>query len=204
MPNFMRPLAGGIHIEELTSLPHPIECVSTARAVFPVATFAAVTSRPLTGFGMPPRALTNQAGDQIPAGPASSLLRFFPVQGTQISGVSRTSQGTEWQYVNIRRLAVYIEQSLDQGLQWAVFENNGPALWAAVRSTLEGFLANLWQTGSLVGNKQQDAYFVRCDQTTMTQNDIDSGTLVAVVGFAPLYPAEFIVFQITAWTGKKK
>lgn len=85
-----------------------------------------------------------------------------------------------------------------------MFENNGPALWATVRSTVEAFLTNVWQAGSLVGNKQQDAYFVRCDQTTTTQNDIDSGRLVAIVGVAPLYPAELIVVQITAWTGKKK
>ena len=203
MPIFSRPLADGIYIEELTSLPHPIECVSTAPAGLPVATLAAVRSRPTTGFGMPPRALSNQAGAQVALAPATSVLRFFPVQGNQILGMSRTSQATQWQYVNIRRLVVYVEQSLNQGLQWAVFENNGPALWAAVRSTIEGFLTNLWQSGSLLGNKQQDAFFVRCDQTTMTQNDIDSGSLVAIVGFAPLYPAEFIVLQITGLTGKK-
>jgi phage tail sheath protein FI len=204
MPNFARPLADGIHIEELTSLPNPIECVSTAPPVLPATTVATVTSRPIAGLGMPPEALSKQASGQISAGPASSLLRFFPVQGNQILGVGRASQTPQWQYVNVRRLSIYIEQSLDQGLQWAVFENNGLALWAAVRSTVEGFLAKLWQAGSLAGDKQQDAYFVRCDQTTMTQNDIDSGALVAVVGYAPLYPAEFIVFQITAWTGKKK
>jgi len=204
MPIFSRPLADGIHIEELTSLPHPIEHVSTGPAGLPMATLAAVTSRPITGFGMPPRTLTNQAGEQVPLAPATSVLRFFPVQGNQILSVSRTSQATQWQYVNIRRLVAYIEQSLHQGLQWTVFENNGPALWAAVRSTIEGFLTNLWQSGSLVGKKQQDAFFVRCDQTTMTQNDIDAGRLVAIVGFAPLCPAEFIVLQITALTGKKK
>lgn len=153
---------------------------------------------------MLPHVLSKQAGEQIPLAPATRVLRFFPVQGNQVLSVSRTSPATEWQYVNIRRLVAYIEQSLHQGLQWAVFENNGPALWAAVRSTIEGFLTNLWQSGSLVGNKPQDAFFVRCDQTTMTQNDIDSGNLVAIVGFAPLYPAEFIVVQISALTGKKK
>lgn len=201
---FSRLLADGIHIEELASLPQPIEYVSMASAVLPVATVAAVTSRPIVGFGMPPRAVSSQAGEQNPVAPATSVLRFFPVQGNQILGMSRTSQTTEWQYVNIRRQVTYIEQSLNQGLQWVVFENNGPVLWASVRSTVEGFLTNIWQSGSLVGNKQQDAYFVRCDQTTMTQNDIDSGTLVAIVGIAPLYPAEFVILQISAWTGKKK
>jgi phage tail sheath protein FI len=204
MPIFSRPLADGIYIEELTSLPHPIECVSMRPAGLPMATLAAVTSRPITGFGLPPRALSNQAGGQIPLAPATSALRFFPVLGNQILGISRTSQATQWQYVNIRRLVAYIEQSLNQGLQWAVFENNGPALWAAVRSTVENFLTNVWQAGSVAGNKQQDAFFVRCDQTTMTQNGIDSGNLIAIVGFAPLYPAEFVVVQISAWTGKKK
>jgi hypothetical protein len=204
MPIFSRPLADGFYIEELTSLPHPIECVSTTPTVPPVENLAAVASRPITGFGMLPRALASQTGEQVPLAPATSVLRFFPVQGNQILGMSRTTQTTEWQYVNVRRQVTYIEQSLTQGLQWAVFENNGPALWAAVSSTIEGFLTTVWQAGSLVGNKPQDAYFVRCAQTTMTQNDIDSGSLVAVVGVAPLYPAEFIVLQISAWTGKKK
>ena len=198
-----RPLADGIHIEELTSLPHSIECVSTAPVGPPVAALAAVRSRPITGFGMPPRALNTQAGGQVALAPATSVLRFFPVQWNQILGTSRTSHATQSQYLSIRQLVAYIERSLDQGLQWAVFEDNGPALWAAVRSTIQGFLTNLWQSGSLVGNKPHDAFFVRCDQTTMTQNDIDSGRLVAIVGFAPLFPAEFIVLQITALTGKK-
>jgi uncharacterized protein len=200
MPIFSKPLADGIYIEELTSLPHPIEWVSAAPALLAVATLAEVASRPIAGFGIPPRALANQAGEHTPVPPATSVLRFFPVQGNRILAVSRTSPATQGQYVNIRRLVAYIEQSLNQGLQWVVFENNGPTLWAAVRSTIEGFLTNLWQSGSLLGNKPQEAFFVRCDQSTMTQNDIDSGRLVAIVGVATLHPAEFVVLQIGAWT----
>jgi hypothetical protein len=204
MEIFSRPLADGIHIEELTGLPHPIDYVSTAPAVLPVEVLAEVASMPITGIGMAPNALIDQSGDQAPLAPATSVLHVFPVQGNQIAATSKISQTTDWQYVNIRRVVAYIEQSLSQGLQWAVFENNGPALWAAVRSTIEDFLTTVWQTGSLLGDNQQDAYFVRCDQTTITQNDIDSGNLIALVGFAPLYPAEFIILQISAWTGKKK
>jgi phage tail sheath protein FI len=204
MPMSSKSLAPGIYIEELTRLPHPIECVSTRRVGLLGVTSRAVAPVAITGFGKAPRALGNQASEHIPLARGTNLLRFFPVQGNQIWGARTTSQDPEWQYINVRRLVVYIEQSISQGLQWAVFENNGPALWAAVRSTLEGFLTNLWQSGSLRGNKRQDAFFVRCDNTTMTQNDIDSGRLVSIVGFAPIFPAEFVVLQITGQTEKKK
>jgi phage tail sheath protein FI len=129
-----------------------------------------------------------------------NLVRFFPGQGNRVWGARTTSQEPNWKYVNVRRLAVFIEQSLSRGLQWAVFEPNGPALWAAVRMTIEDFLLNLWKSGGLMGSKPEEAFFVRCDNTTITQSDIDMGRLVAIVGLAPVRPAEFVILRITGQT----
>jgi phage tail sheath protein FI len=105
-----------------------------------------------------------------------------------------------WAYVDVRRLYAYIEHSIDHGLQWVVFEPNGEALWNRVRQQVQDFLAELWRGGRLVGSKPEDAFFVRVDRTTMTQDDIDNGRLVVVVGIAALKPAEFVVFRIGQWT----
>ena len=105
----------------------------------------------------------------------------------------------EWQYVSIRRLAAFIERSIDHGLQWVVFEPNNEQLWARVREQVEEFLTTLWRNGRLVGTKAEDAFFVRCDRTTMTEDDIVNGRLVVLIGFAPLRPAEFVIFRIGQW-----
>ena len=118
-------------------------------------------------------------------------------------GLGNAVGQSSWQYVNVRRETLFIEQSLAQGLQYAVFENNGPALWSRVSQSVDGFLTRQWLQGSLQGTKKDEAYFVVCNTTTMTQNDIDNGRLVAVVGIAPVYPAEFVIFQIGIWTHKK-
>jgi phage tail sheath protein FI len=129
------------------------------------------------------------------------LIRSFPAQGIKVWGARTTgSEDSDWKYVPVRRLLVFIEQSVSQGIQWAVFEPNGPALWAAVSSSVQNFLARLWKLGAFQGTTQQEAYFVRCDRTTMTQNDLDNGRLVCVVGVAPVRPAEFVIFQIGIWT----
>ena len=110
------------------------------------------------------------------------------------------SSDPEWKYINIRRYLLFLEHSIDQGTQWAVFEPNGEGLWATVRRGVEDFLDTQWRSGALVGRTPQDAYFVRCDGTTMTQDDIDHGRLVVLVGVAPLKPAEFVIFRIGQWT----
>lgn len=109
----------------------------------------------------------------------------------------------DWQYVNVRRFTIYIEQSLSQGLQWVVFQNNTPALWSRAANAIASFLNNQWLQGSLHGSKKQEAYFVVCNNTTMSQNDLDNGRLVALVGFAPVSPAEFVIIQIGIQTKKK-
>src|SRR3954451_10815253 len=101
-----------------------------------------------------------------------------------------------WHYVTLRRLYAYIEHSIDHGLQWVVFEPNGEQLWARVRQQVEGFLTELWQNGRLVGTTPEDAFFVKVDRSTMTQDDIDNGRLVVLVGVATLRPAEFVIFRI--------
>ena len=118
-------------------------------------------------------------------------------------GQGQAAPETDWQYVNVRRYMTFIEQSLAQGVQWAVFENNGPALWSRVSQSVGGFLTSQWLQGSLQGTQKDEAFFVTCNTTTMTQNDIDNGRLVVVVGVAPIYPAEFVIFQIGIWTKKK-
>ena len=106
----------------------------------------------------------------------------------------------DWKYIDVQRLLIYLEHSLDQGLQWTVFEPNDEPLWASVQRTISDFLTAEWRSGALKGASAEEAFFVRCDRTTMTQQDIDNGRLVAVVGVAPLRPAEFVVFQIGQWT----
>src|SRR5579863_1500748 len=107
----------------------------------------------------------------------------------------------QWKYVSIRRFTLFVEQSLDASLQSAVFEPNGPALWAKVQATVGDFLARLFADGKLCGATRAQAYFVKCGPETMTQSDVDNGDLNVVVGFAPLEPAEFVIIAIAALAG---
>ena len=106
----------------------------------------------------------------------------------------------DWKYVNVRRLLIFIEKSIDVGLQWVVFEPNADPLGARVRRTISMFLTGLWRDGALEGATREEAYFVKCDRTTMTQADIDNGRLIVVVGVAPVKPAEFVIIRIGLWT----
>jgi Bacteriophage tail sheath protein len=133
-----------------------------------------------------------------------NALRFFEGRGNRVWGARTMSSDPEWKYVNVRRLFIYIEHSIDKGTQWAVFEPNGPKLWANVRQTVEDFLLVLWRDGALLGDKPEQAYFVRCDRTTMTQNDLDNGRLICLIGIAPVKPAEFVIFRIGQWTADAK
>src|ERR1700730_5654954 len=109
-------------------------------------------------------------------------FRVFDDRGVVLWGARTASRDPEWTYVNVRRYAAFLERSIDHGLQWVVFEPNGDALWANVRRTVEDFLMNQWQTGALAGNAPEQAYFVRCDRSTMTQQDLDEGRLICIVG----------------------
>jgi hypothetical protein len=125
-----------------------------------------------------------------------NCLRSFPGRGHRVWGGRTLSADPEWKYVNVRRYFLFLERSIDKSTQWVVFEPNGERLWANVRSAVEDFLYNEWVNGRLLGGAPKAAYFVRCDRSTMTQNDIDNGRLVCLVGVAPLAPAEFVIFRI--------
>jgi phage tail sheath protein FI len=99
-----------------------------------------------------------------------------------------------------RAYLAYLEATILRNTQWVVFEPNGERLWEIVRRTISDFLFNEWTAGSLVGTRPEAAYFVRCDRTTMTQNDLDNGRLVCLVGVATVKPAEFVLFRIGQWT----
>ena len=133
-----------------------------------------------------------------------NVLRFFTGHGYLVWGARTVSSDPEWKYVNLRRYFAYLEHSIDRGTQWAVFEPNGEALWAQVLQSVGQFLLNEWKSGALQGQKPEQAYFVRCDRTTMTQNDIDNGRLVVLIGVAPVQPAEFVIFRIGQWTSDHK
>jgi phage tail sheath protein FI len=133
-----------------------------------------------------------------------NCFRFFEGRGFRLWGARTATSDPEWKYVNLRRYFAYLEHSIDKGTQWAVFEPNGEKLWANVRRTISDFLFNEFQNGALLGDKPEEAYFVRCDRSTMTQNDLDNGRLVCKVGVAPLRPAEFVIFRIGQWTADKK
>jgi len=125
-----------------------------------------------------------------------NCLRYFPNRGYRIWGARTATSNSEFMYVNVRRYLIYLEHSIDNSTQWAVFENNGPALWARVKESIDSFLYNEWKEGSLLGDSSAQAYFVRCDRTTMTQNDLDNGRMICLIGVALLKPAEFVIFRI--------
>src|SRR6266571_5306682 len=137
---------------------------------------------------------------------AINCLRTFPASGTVAWG-ARTLQGddrlaSEWKYIPVRRTALYIEESLYRGLQWVVFEPNAEPLWAQIRLNVGAFMHNLFVKGAFQGQTPRDAYFVKCDKETTTQNDIDLGIVNIVVGFAPLKPAEFVIISLQQIAGQ--
>ncbi|RCX11360.1 hypothetical protein DFR58_1256 [Anaerobacterium chartisolvens] len=126
-----------------------------------------------------------------------NLIRVFPGQGIRVWGARTCSSETNWKYVNVRRLFIFIEESIKANINWAVFEPNDVMLWARVKRSIEVFLINLWRNGALAGSTADEALFVDIGRTTMTQDDIDNGRLICVIGVAPVKPAEFVIFRIT-------
>ena len=146
----------------------------------------------------------NKAQQEVLNPEGVNCFRFFEGRGMRLWGARTISSDPEWKYVNLRRYFAYLERSIDKGTQWAVFEPNGEQLWANVRRTIEDFLLNEWQGGALLGDKPDKAYFVKCDRSTMSQNDLDNGRLIVLVGVSPLRPAEFVIFRIGQWTADRK
>jgi phage tail sheath protein FI len=130
-----------------------------------------------------------------------NVIRFFPGRGIRVWGARTLSSDTLWKYINVRRLFLFLEESIDEGTQWVVFEPNDKKLWARVKQTITQFLTRVWKDGALFGSTAEEAFFVKCDETTMTQDDIDNGRLIVLIGVAPVKPAEFVIFRIAQWAG---
>ena len=148
--------------------------------------------------------MLNKAHQEVLNPEGVNCFRYFEGRGNRLWGARTMSSDPEWKYVNLRRYFAYLERSIDKGTQWAVFEPNGELLWANVRSTIQDFLLNEWQNGALLGDKPEKSFFVKCDRSTMSQNDLDNGRLVCLIGVAPLRPAEFVIFRIGQWTADRK
>ncbi|MCP3166313.1 phage tail sheath family protein [Myxococcus qinghaiensis] len=159
----------------------------------------------LTGVPKLSVPLTDQENGQLnPLG--VNCLRSMPAAGRVVWG-ARTTRGNdlladEWKYLPVRRLALYVEESLYRGIQWVVFEPNDEPLWSQIRLNVGAFMQNLFRQGAFQGQSPRDAYFVKCDKETTTQNDINLGVVNIVVGFAPLKPAEFVVLKLQQMAGQ--
>jgi phage tail sheath protein FI len=148
------------------------------------------------GFEM----LLNKAQQDVLNPQGINCFRFFPDRGFRLWGARTISSDPDWKYISVRRYFAYLEHSIDKGTQWAVFENNNDRLWANIEQTVTDFLTNEWRNGALLGTKPAEAFFVRCDRSTMTQNDLDNGRLVCLIGVAVVKPAEFVIFRIGQFT----
>jgi hypothetical protein len=135
-----------------------------------------------------------------------NCLRVFPINGRVVWG-ARTMRGAnqladEYKYIPVRRTALFIEESLYRGTQWVVFEPNDEPLWAQIRLNIGAFMQNLFRQGAFQGSTPREAYLVKCDKETTTQNDINLGIVNILVGFAPLKPAEFVIIKIQQLAGQ--
>ena len=170
---------------------------SAASTPVPTTRVASGSRRPTRWCGRAPFPARDQlraAGSAQPG--RRELPALFPGRGNRVWGARTASSDPEWKYVNVRRYFIYLEASIDKGTQWAVFEPNGRALWANIRETISAFLYNECVSGALLGATPRKAFFVRCDRSTMTQNDLDNGRLICLIGVAALKPAEFVIFRI--------
>ena len=174
----------------------------TARGVWKAPAGIGASLTGVTGFSVP---LTDdENGELNPLG--INCLRSFPVYGRIVWG-ARTLRGADaladqYKYIPVRRTALYIEESLYRGTKWAVFEPNDEPLWSQLRLNIGAFMHDLFRRGAFQGQTPAEAYLVKCDKDTTTQNDIDRGIVNILVGFAPLKPAEFVVIQIQQLAGQ--
>ena len=129
-----------------------------------------------------------------------NLIRSFPGMGIRVWGARTATSNPSWKYINVRRLFIFIEESIKANTNWAVFEPNDEVLWVRVKRTIEVFLTGMWRDGSLAGTSPDEAFFVNIGHETMSQDDIDNGRLICVIGVAPVKPAEFVIFRISQKT----
>jgi phage tail sheath protein FI len=132
-----------------------------------------------------------------------NVLRDFRPEnrGLRVWGARTLSSDILWRYVSTRRLFIFLEKSIELGTQWVVFEPNNEILWVRVKQSIAEFLTDVWRTGALMGTKPEQAFYVICDRTTMTQSDLENGRLIVEIGVAVTYPAEFVIFRISQWAG---
>ncbi len=130
-----------------------------------------------------------------------NCIRSFPGRGIRVWGARTLSSDPAWRYVNVRRLFNMIEESIERGTQWVVFEPNDPDLWARVRRDVRAFLTTVWRSGALFGTTPDQAFYVKCDEETNPPETRDLGQLIIEVGIAPVKPAEFVIFRISQWAG---
>jgi phage tail sheath protein FI len=130
-----------------------------------------------------------------------NCIRVFPGRGVRVWGARTLSSDPAWRYVNVRRLFNYLEESILNGTQWAVFEPNDSALWAKMRRTISAFLVNEWRKGALFGLTPDEAFYVKCDDETNPAEGIDAGQVVCEIGIAPVKPAEFVIFRLSQFSG---
>jgi phage tail sheath protein FI len=125
-----------------------------------------------------------------------NLIRRFDIGGIRVWGARTLSSDADVKYINVRRTLIFLEASIDRGTQWVVFEPNSPETWDRLTESVSAFLLTQWRTGALFGNSPDEAFFVRCDETTMTSDDILNGRLICHIGVAIVRPAEFVIFRI--------
>ncbi|ELZ08799.1 phage tail sheath protein FI [Natrinema thermotolerans DSM 11552] len=126
-----------------------------------------------------------------------NCIRSFQGRGIRVWGARTTSTDPEWKYLNVRRLFLFIEQSIQEGTQWAVFEPNDQDTWGRIRQSVNNFLRTVWRNGGLQGQSEDEAFYVKCGEETMSEDDIDNGRLIVEIGVAPVKPAEFVIFRIS-------
>ena len=131
-----------------------------------------------------------------------NAIRRFPGRGIRVWGARTLTSNALWKYVSVRRLFIFLERSIYEGTQWVVFEPNDPRLWARVTDTIRLFLRAQWRGGALFGRTEEQAFFITCNEATMSQDDILNGRLICEIGIAPVRPAEFVIFRIFQHTAE--
>ena len=130
-----------------------------------------------------------------------NVIRRFQSRGIRVWGTRTLSSNGLWKYVPVRRLFIFLERSIFEGTQWVVFEPNDDALWAKIRRTISAFLVNEWRKGALFGLTPDEAFYVKCDRETNPAEGIDAGQVLCQIGVAPVKPAEFVIFQLSQFSG---
>ncbi|SFS03886.1 Phage tail sheath protein [Microbacterium sp. cf046] len=197
-PRVRRTGRGGV-VETISPLGPVAGMIARTDATRGVATAPAGTGATLQGVIEPASTATSIEATAL-NDLGVNVIRALPQFGTVVWGSRTQSRDGEWKYVSIRRLFLFLEESIDRGLGWVVFEPNGMELWQRVRRSVTEFLLEIFRSGAFAGATPDEAFFVKCDQTTMTQNDLDNGRLVCLIGIAPTRPAEFVIFRIGCWT----